>query len=378
MMLLLKNFFIKIRSNNFKIIFLFIGISPSLPVALKYLGYVGVIFYTLFVYLIIATFEKYFHVAHKYFLVIFSFFQVSAIFLFLFIYPKANARALYGKGSDRDEALHIGVSRILRGLYPYSHEENTYFGNPISPLPGNLLLHLPSQVLLGNSVYTEPLLLTLSFSLLLWISKRLALYSIIACGISLEFWQDFLTGGDLASTTIFIFSLSLAYLKSSEEKKWRFALFLGLILGLSLSSRVTTLVYVIGIFFFVKKFNFYHRIVVTIYPVAIFIIITLPFYLYSPKEFSPAVVLDKSAGTTGVILEVLLLVAYLSLLRRNSSGIVSEWVSFTKFLAPIGFIVTAVPTVLMRNFNLLTYSYTTAILGLIFMLNQELSFSKDP
>src|SRR5689334_12248535 len=64
----------------------------------------------------------------------------------LFIYPIANVHASM-RGSDRDDALLDATAALLRGEYPYSRP--TYLGNPITPLPGALLLAIPF-VVIGN------------------------------------------------------------------------------------------------------------------------------------------------------------------------------------------------------------------------------------
>lgn len=44
-------------------------------------------------------------------------------------------------GSDRDEAIIIAAERMMRGEHPYA--EPTYLGNPLSPGPGWVALHIP-------------------------------------------------------------------------------------------------------------------------------------------------------------------------------------------------------------------------------------------
>jgi hypothetical protein len=71
----------------------------------------------------------------------------------LFIYPKANIHTPM-RGSDRDDALLDATSALLRGEFPYSRP--TYLGNPITPLPGALLLAVPF-VLAGNAALANAL-----------------------------------------------------------------------------------------------------------------------------------------------------------------------------------------------------------------------------
>ena len=359
---------IKNLASNISFFYFCLGLCPSLPVAYKYLGFVGLICYLTLTYYILLIFQRNYKFLFRNLRVIFSAFFLLSISLFLIVYPWANARSSIGKGSDRDEALHIGVGRILRGLYPYSHQDNTYFDNPVSPLPGNLILHIPAQLFLGNSLYTEPVLLVIAFLALVWISKKLALFTLVSCTISLEFWRDFLTGGDLASTTIFIFAMSLAFLKYCQQRNLKLMGVTGFILGLALSSRITNLVYLLAVFVCLKELKSTQRFLVTFYPLLIFTSVTIPFYLYKPEEFSPAVALDKSAGLLGIFLVLLSIAVYFFLASMNHSSMEEKWILFVKFLSPIGFFVAIIPTSILRDFSLLAYSYTTASLGLIFML----------
>lgn len=355
-------------ANNISFFYFCLGICPSLPTAHKYLGFIGLICYSILAYYILLIFQRNYRFLFRNLRAIFSAFFILSISLLLTVYPWANARSSIGKGSDRDEALHIGVGRILRGLYPYADQENTYFDNPVSTLPGNMILHIPAQLFLGNSLYMEPVLLVIGFLVLVWISKKLALFTLASCTVSLAFWQDFLTGGDLASTTIFIFAMSLAFLKNCQQRNLKLMGVTGFILGLALSSRITNLVYLLAIFVFLKELKCTQRFLVTLYPFFIFIVVTIPFFIYKPEEFSPAVVLDKSGGLLGRILMLLSIAVYLYLADINHSSMKEKWILFIKFLSPIGFFVAIIPTLMLRDFLLLSYSYTTASLGLIFML----------
>jgi hypothetical protein len=117
-----------------------------------------------------------------------------ALWLFRARYPEWNVRV------DRDEALDLAVCELLSGRPPY--RVVTQLGNPVSPLPGSLVLALPF-VLLGSSAYQN------------WGWGALALWSVARCrgyGAallalaatfgSLAFTQEWLFGGDLITVAL--------------------------------------------------------------------------------------------------------------------------------------------------------------------------------
>ena len=63
-----------------------------------------------------------------------------------FVYPVADGLKLQMRGSDSDDCIVLGATRIAQLLHPYL--EYTYFGNPCSPGVGALLAYAPF-VLLG-------------------------------------------------------------------------------------------------------------------------------------------------------------------------------------------------------------------------------------
>jgi hypothetical protein len=64
--------------------------------------------------------------------------------------PPAYGWAM-GVGSDRADALNVALGQLAQGHYPYT--ATTYLGNPISPLPGALLLAAPFWWVSGNAAW---------------------------------------------------------------------------------------------------------------------------------------------------------------------------------------------------------------------------------
>lgn len=72
---------------------------------------------------------------------------VGMVVAFAVLFPQLNSQ-MPGQGSDRDDALNVAIAAMFRGEYPYA--QTTYLGNPITPLPGALLLAIPFWSL-GNA-----------------------------------------------------------------------------------------------------------------------------------------------------------------------------------------------------------------------------------
>jgi hypothetical protein len=116
--------------------------------------------------------------------------------------PPSWAYAL-GAGSDRANALDVGLARLAGGLYPYTGL--TYLGNPITPLPGSLVLAAPFWWLTGSSavqnvVWTLALLPVLCGGWRLRPGSTL-LWLIVVLGC-LEAGREYLIGDDLVTSVV--------------------------------------------------------------------------------------------------------------------------------------------------------------------------------
>jgi hypothetical protein len=123
--------------------------------------------------------------------------------LFVLLYPISRS-GLIGGGSDRADALDVALRALLAGHQPY--HQLTYRGNPVTPLPGALLLASPFY-LLGSSalqnLFWAPVLVALAPSM---VGSRRAgvgflFLFIVFCPGSL---QDFVTGGDYLVNVIYV------------------------------------------------------------------------------------------------------------------------------------------------------------------------------
>lgn len=155
--------------------------------------------------------------------------------LFAAVYPLAN-RQSSDAGSDRDDAADIGAQLLLDGQYPYSGK--TYLGNPISQLPGALVLSAPFAAL-GKSAYAAFFWLPVFFLLLRrrfreWRTPVLLLLAAFCASPSLL--RELVTGGDLIANGIYV--LGAAWLLLRAEQPMSFAL-AAVAVGFTLSSRLT-------------------------------------------------------------------------------------------------------------------------------------------
>jgi hypothetical protein len=132
---------------------------------------------------------------------------------FAILYPLANS-GRFGGGTDRDEALNLGIGELFAGHYRYY--VRTYFDMPLTPMPGALLLAAPFYAL-GNAAYQNMFWLPV-FGLLLWSAARsLRAGLVLLVGLLLaapEVARDYVTGGDLGTNTIYVLASMLLLLWS--------------------------------------------------------------------------------------------------------------------------------------------------------------------
>lgn len=116
--------------------------------------------------------------------------------------PPADDLVL-GVGSDRANALDVALGELTAGRYPYA--ATTYLGNPITPLPGALLLAAPFRFLLGSAAWQNVAWTALLLPLLHggWrLRPAPTLVWLLTVAGGLEVWREFLIGDDLVSGTV--------------------------------------------------------------------------------------------------------------------------------------------------------------------------------
>jgi hypothetical protein len=175
-----------------------------------------------------------------------------AILIPAFLVGNALANSgIFGGGSDCDEATIQGVLSLLRLENPYA--QTTYLGNPITPLPGALLLSVPM----------------LHAANILW----LCLCPLIVL-LNPRVWHCLAIGSDYPANTIYVCMAVLFYLR--RRSMWSAA-----ILGVTLSSRLN--------FLFVLPFAWGKRAWIA---VVVFLVLSVPAlpYMSHTAKIHPAYV----------------------------------------------------------------------------------------
>jgi hypothetical protein len=206
----------------------------------------------------------------------------------LFVYPRVNVHTPM-HGSDRDDALLDATSALLHGHYPYG--QPTYLGNPITPMPGALILAIPF-VLLGNVGLANVFWCGALFLVLRWLlhDSRPALVVLAIALLSPEVMHEIATGGDMFANGVYvgIFLLLVAQAARSSEKSWLRKAGAAALLGVGLSSRPTYLFALPALFQYLRiRTGVRAAAGWTALSVVVLLGITAPFYFAAPTEFAP-------------------------------------------------------------------------------------------
>jgi hypothetical protein len=142
----------RVREYSIIILAFVLWYTPSVAQLLKYLGNWGMLAATAAELAVLTIIVKSWNtISSKQWVAIRTYLPIALvaaiIVLFAILYPIAKG-AVLGAGSDRDDALNVALSALLRGSYPY--HAVTFLGNQPTPAPGALLLAMPF-FLLGNS-----------------------------------------------------------------------------------------------------------------------------------------------------------------------------------------------------------------------------------
>lgn len=207
--------------------------------------------------------------------------------LFAVGYPLANADIL-GPGSDRDEAIQIATSRLLVGEYPYYAK--TYLDNPISPMPGSLLLSIPF-VLLGNGalqIFFWLVVFLIAVRATLLDSRQTLLMFAMLLVLAPKVPHELVTGSDFIANALYVLVAILWLAESIRRPALAPLVAAAIFLGVALSSRANFLFLLPLIYVALAQRGRWRRATAALALAGtIFMIITVPFWLYDPAGFSP-------------------------------------------------------------------------------------------
>lgn len=274
----------------------FFLLFPSVAIVHKLVGLAGLVVYLVGASLILWLLRRYrwyaiaARLTERQALVLVLLTFGGLILIFALLYPLADAGRLGSGGSDNDDALTIATQALLAGDYPYY--QRTYLDNPISPLPGLLVLATPA-VLLGNAAYLALLALPLFFVVVRHHlqSGGLALLLIwLLLGLAPGVGHALVTGSDYLFNTVAVLALMVGSLWLAHRpgaSRWLTGL-VALLLGLALASRANFLLLVPLLAAGLAaargwRYAGGYLLIVG----ATTLLITVPFYLYDPVGFSP-------------------------------------------------------------------------------------------
>lgn len=212
--------------------------------------------------------------------------------VFWLIYPLADA-GVVGSGSDRDDALRLGVEQLLGWGFPYS--QPTYLGNPITPMPGGLLLSVPFAVV-DPLAWQNLAWLAVYGGVLRWMvgDWRSVAWAVVAIiGLSPVFLHALVTGSDLIANSVAVMVFLMLAASAGGRRGW-LGWVAAVLLGLALSWRASFL-FLLPLLWsaLLSGRGWVQAAARTGVAVLAFTAVTLPFYLYDPAGFTPLQTVGK-------------------------------------------------------------------------------------
>ena len=236
---------------------------------------------------------------------------------FLIIYPQADA-GVVGGGSDSDDALDLAATELIHGRYPYY--PTTYLDNPISPLPGAVILALPF-VVLGGSAYQNLFWLLLFVQMMkqqLKSNRRTLLGLWLLLLLAPVVPYQLMVGSDYVANAIYALLAVYWFISAEKAGQARFTwqmLAAAIFMGVAFCSRVQFLLLLPLVYVFLWSRVGIRQATLWMGLVGLVLIsMTLPFYLYDPAGFSPLHTLGELDELDPVLPHASLVVAGLNLL----------------------------------------------------------------
>jgi hypothetical protein len=266
----------------------------------------------------------------------------ALVALFVLGVPEAYAHAL-GVGSDRADALDVAVTRLADGRYPY--EGVTYLGNPITPLPGALLLAAPVVLLAGAAAW-QNVVWTLLLLPLLRRGARPGPAPTVLWGVTvlggLEVVREFVVGDDLVTGTVPAVAAAAWTLAVAGRASTATLVAAGTALGIATCTRPHLALVVVVVVATVGAVAGRRRAaVVGATATAVWLLLIVPFLVGGSARFSPWHVAAKVTGERGLtpaivvvgLVAVAVLLAALVLVRPSSPS-AAGWCCAAVLFAP--------------------------------------------
>lgn len=200
--------------------------------------------------------------------------------------------SLFGKlfgASDGDDAIELAINELRAGHYPYYAK--TFLGNPITPMPGALLLAFPFY-LLGNATLQNLFWLAVFFILVAW-HYRSPAAGIFLAGATLFLspnvaYQVF-TGSDYIANGIYVLVFTYGLMTALQRNpSGRAARWWAILLGIGLASRPNFILITPLVFIAVWRLTSWKMTIrLSALSIGALALVTLPFFLHDPQGFSP-------------------------------------------------------------------------------------------
>lgn len=211
-----------------------------------------------------------------------------------YVYPIADGLKFSGGGSDQDDAIIAGATALLGGHSPYS--ATTYFGNPISPGPGWIMLLSP-LVSFGLYWLITPLTTLLAAWSLKkatnsWLSANLYVLLLMT---SLMFWELTVVGSDLVAIGNLLVALTVWAGTIKKTTPW---LTLTVLVGTIATSRVVFAYLPLLMAFAAWPLQRCHRKSSALAAIGFLVCILWHtfFYQVTPASYAPLHLFDKSSA----------------------------------------------------------------------------------
>jgi hypothetical protein len=267
----------------------------------------------------------------------------ALLMVFVLGVPTA-ANLTLGVGSDRANALDVALSQLAAGRYPYA--ATTYLQNPITPLPGALVLAAPFRFLLGSAAWQNVAWTVLLLPLLNggWRLRPgpTVLWLLTVAG-GLEVWREFIIGDDLVTGAVPALAAVVWTLRAAgPDGSGRVLTAAAVALGVTTCTRPhLALVVVIVAVAVGLRAGRRRGLLVGAVAAAVWVVLIVPFLLGGLARFSPLHVAAKVTAQRGLSVGIvvialgaaLLLGAVLWRLRPASAEAVG-WLCAAVLFAP--------------------------------------------